>query len=112
MTGEGQVLSLGSFSKIMAPGLRLGWIQTSPNLMEKLMDNGAINSGGSLNHFTSHIMRQAIELGNVAPTARKAHRIRQCVDFAAKTAVAFKRHVINTLAIRALQGRGSSLFDV
>jgi DNA-binding transcriptional MocR family regulator len=63
MTDRGQVLSLGSFSKIMAPGLRLGWIQTSPALMEKLLDNGAVNSGGSLNHFTSHIMRHAIDMG-------------------------------------------------
>jgi 2-aminoadipate transaminase len=60
---DGNVISLGSFSKIMAPGLRLGWIQTAPELMQKLLDNGAINSGGSLNHFTSHVIRHAIELG-------------------------------------------------
>jgi DNA-binding transcriptional MocR family regulator len=60
---SGTVLSLGSFSKIMAPGLRLGWIQTAPVLMDKLLDSGAINSGGSLNHFTSHVVRHAIELG-------------------------------------------------
>jgi 2-aminoadipate transaminase len=63
MTGEGNILSLGSFSKIMAPGLRLGWIQTSGNLVEKLLGIGVINSGGSLNHFTSHVMRHAIDLG-------------------------------------------------
>jgi len=63
MAGQGNVLSLGSFSKILAPGLRLGWIQTSPPLIEKLLDSGAVNSGGSLNHFTSHIVRHAIELG-------------------------------------------------
>ena len=63
MADSGNILSLGSFSKIMAPGLRLGWVQTSAGLMEPLMDNGAVNSGGSLNHFTSHVIRAAIEMG-------------------------------------------------
>ena len=63
MIGSGTILSLGSFSKIMAPGLRLGWIQTSPQLMDQLMESGAVNSGGSFNHFTSHVMRHAMELG-------------------------------------------------
>lgn len=63
MTDKGSILSLGSFSKILAPGLRLGWIQTSPELLEKLMESGAVNSGGSFNHFTSHVVRHAIELG-------------------------------------------------
>jgi 2-aminoadipate transaminase len=63
MSNEGNILSLGSFSKILAPGLRLGWIQTSQKLMERLLDSGAVNSGGSFNHFTSHVVRHAIELG-------------------------------------------------
>lgn len=63
MTDQGNILSLGSFSKILAPGLRLGWIQTSPPLMEHLLDSGAVNSGGSLNHFTSLVAREAIDLG-------------------------------------------------
>ena len=63
MAEEGNILSLGSFSKILAPGLRLGWIQTSPKLMARLLDSGAVNSGGSFNHFTSHIVRHAIDLG-------------------------------------------------
>jgi DNA-binding transcriptional MocR family regulator len=56
------VLSLGSFSKILAPGLRLGWIQTHPDLIEKLVGNGLINSGGGLNPFTSAIVQSIIEL--------------------------------------------------
>ena len=40
------VLSLGSFSKILAPGLRLGWIQTSDVLRQRLMATGFLNSGG------------------------------------------------------------------
>ena len=49
MTGQGHILSLGSFSKIMAPGLRLGWIQTSPDLMARILAAGVVNSSGSLN---------------------------------------------------------------
>lgn len=57
------VLSLGSFSKILAPGLRLGWIQTSVRLQQKMLANGFSNSGGSINHYVSHIVREAIDLG-------------------------------------------------
>ncbi len=60
---SGTILSLGSFSKILAPGLRLGWIQTSPQLVERLIANGVVNGGGCLNHFTSNVVRHAIELG-------------------------------------------------
>lgn len=63
MTDQGHILSLGSFSKIMAPGLRLGWIQTSADLMARVLAAGVVNSSGSLNHFASHIMRHAIDLG-------------------------------------------------
>jgi 2-aminoadipate transaminase len=57
------VISLGSFSKLLAPGLRLGWIQTSPLQRQRLLANGFINSGGSINHYASHIVRFAIDLG-------------------------------------------------
>ena len=60
---SGTILSLGSFSKILAPGLRLGWIQTSVEMAKRLTKIGAISSGGSLNHFTSHVVRHAIDLG-------------------------------------------------
>jgi DNA-binding transcriptional MocR family regulator len=63
MIDRGNVLSLGSFSKILAPGLRLGWIQATPDLLKQLLSSGVVNSGGSLNHFTSHLVRHAIELG-------------------------------------------------
>ena len=62
-TDTASVISLGSFSKILAPGLRLGWIQTHPDLMDKLKTNGLIYSGGGLNPFTSAIVLSALELG-------------------------------------------------
>ena len=60
---RGNVLSLGSFSKILAPGLRLGWIQGTEKPLEKLVTCGMLDSGGGLNPFTSALIREALELG-------------------------------------------------
>jgi DNA-binding transcriptional MocR family regulator len=62
-TQAATVISLGSFSKILAPGLRLGWVQTHPDLMNRLTTAGLITSGGGLNPFTSAVVQSAIELG-------------------------------------------------
>ena len=64
---SGQVLSLGSFSKILAPGLRLGWIQAAPERLDTLLAGGMVNSGGSLNHQASHVVRYAMELDLLKP---------------------------------------------
>jgi DNA-binding transcriptional MocR family regulator len=63
MIADGNVVSLGSFSKILAPGLRLGWIQASPALLERILESGVVNSGGSFNHFTSLVARRVIDSG-------------------------------------------------
>ena len=63
MIDEGNVLSMGSFSKIMTPGLRLGWIQAAKEPMERILASGFVNSGGAVNHFSSQVMRHAIDLG-------------------------------------------------
>jgi len=62
------VLSLGSFSKILAPGLRLGWIQGSADLLRRLATCGFLDSGGGLAPFTSAIVRSLLEQG-----AQEAH---------------------------------------
>ena len=60
---EAPILSLGSFSKILAPGLRLGWVQAGPSLMDRLTGCGLLDSGGGLNPFASNLVRSVIELG-------------------------------------------------
>jgi len=58
-----RVLSLGSFSKILAPGLRLGWIHADPSLLEPFIVCGLVDSGGGLNPLVSSIVNSVIELG-------------------------------------------------
>ncbi|MGB7873211.1 MAG: PLP-dependent aminotransferase family protein [Anaerolineales bacterium] len=59
------VISLGSFSKILAPGLRLGWMQAHPKKINPLVTSGLLDSGGGLNPFTSAIVRELLEAGDL-----------------------------------------------
>ena len=58
----GHVLALGSFSKILAPGLRLGWVQAEAKLVQRMVLSGLLDSGGGLNPFTSGLVRSVLEL--------------------------------------------------
>ncbi len=60
-----KVVSLGSFSKILAPGLRLGWIQAAPAIIRRLTGGGLLTSGGGMNPFTSAVVRGLIEDGRL-----------------------------------------------
>lgn len=59
------IIALGSFSKILAPGLRLGWLQAHPHKINRLVTSGLLDSGGGLNPFTSAIIRGVVESGNL-----------------------------------------------
>ena len=48
---DAPILSLGSFSKILAPGLRLGWIQANPAAVNRFVESGIVQSGGGLTPF-------------------------------------------------------------
>jgi DNA-binding transcriptional MocR family regulator len=60
-----QVISVNSFSKILAPGLRLGWIQAHSKVIERLAGSGLLESGGGMNPFTSALVRRLIESGEL-----------------------------------------------
>ncbi|XP_073841741.1 uncharacterized protein isoform X2 [Musca autumnalis] len=60
---RGNVISNGSFSKILGPGVRLGWMEV-PKRMKTLLDSsGFINSGGCLNNYTSGVVASLFQLG-------------------------------------------------
>jgi len=61
-----KVASINSFSKILAPGLRLGWIQAHNNIIHKLTTSGLLDSGGGLNPFTSAIVHELLIAGDLA----------------------------------------------
>ncbi|MEX0709042.1 MAG: PLP-dependent aminotransferase family protein [Woeseia sp.] len=71
---QGNVVSLGSFSKILAPGMRLGWIQTDARHMDRLLASGVVNSGGSFNHYSSHMVRNLIEAGLLTEFIKQLRR--------------------------------------
>ncbi|GAB4263027.1 MAG: PLP-dependent aminotransferase family protein [Candidatus Promineifilaceae bacterium] len=58
-----RVISIGSFSKIFAPGLRLGWLQAAPALLQPIAECGLVDSGGGLNHFTSALVARLLADG-------------------------------------------------
>ena len=60
---EGCVISLGSFSKILGPGLRTGWLQARPPVIQRFATAGLTISGGGLNHFTSTLVHAVLEQG-------------------------------------------------
>ncbi|XP_072017692.1 uncharacterized protein [Amphiura filiformis] len=61
----GHVVSNGSFSKFMGPGLRLGWYEAPARLHTILIESGYLDSGGGFNQFTGGIMGTAMEMGLV-----------------------------------------------
>jgi len=62
---SGNVVSLGSFSKILAPGLRLGWLQTNKEIIHRFVESGLLDSGGGMNPFTSAIVNRVLETGGL-----------------------------------------------
>ncbi len=63
LVDRGRVISMGSFSKILAPALRVGWLQAAAPELERVLASGWVNSGGAVNHLGSHLVREALESG-------------------------------------------------
>ncbi|KAL7546914.1 hypothetical protein ACHAWF_010240 [Thalassiosira exigua] len=60
-TESGCCISVSSFTKIWAPGIRLGWIEAPSFIVERLERHGYINSQGGVAPLMGRIMTHAIE---------------------------------------------------
>lgn len=58
-----KVITIGSFSKLLAAGLRLGWIIANPHIIAKIYDSGARAMGGGPNPLISHVVAHLCQTG-------------------------------------------------
>jgi len=65
--GSANVVRLGSFAKILAPGLRLGWMVADPALVQRCVRGGLLDSGGGVNHVTAHMVAEYMRLDLLDP---------------------------------------------
>jgi 2-aminoadipate transaminase len=74
---EGLVIRLGTFSKIVAPGVRLGFVLADPAVNERVL---ALKAEGSTNGFASMVVGTFMKRGGLAAhiqTLRAAYRLRR-----------------------------------
>ncbi|AEB44717.1 enduracididine biosynthesis enzyme MppQ [Micromonospora maris] len=53
LAGRRGVVRLGTFAKTLAPGLRLGWLEADPRLVDRCAATGWADSGGGFNHLAA-----------------------------------------------------------
>jgi len=69
------VFALHSFSKLLGPGLRLGWIEADARYVQRMITGGVINSGGGMNPFTSEIVLSMMKSGELDSQIAKVRRM-------------------------------------
>jgi len=61
------LIRLGSFAKVLAPGLRLGWMHAPATVIQRCTQSGMLDSGGGVNHLTAHIVLALLQAGDFEP---------------------------------------------
>lgn len=67
---EPRCLSLGTFSKLIGPGIKVGWIHAHPALLEPICNMGFFQSGNNPVTFSSTALVHFIETGALAQHIR------------------------------------------
>ncbi|CAD7927872.1 unnamed protein product [Amoebophrya sp. A120] len=75
-SSSARVISMGSFSKIVAPGLRLGWLHADAELVQRVfVKDPVLVSGGALNPVASLGVTGMIESGRMDTYLAKLNEI-------------------------------------
>jgi 2-aminoadipate transaminase len=67
LDGDRRVLRIGSFSKILAPGVRMGWLMGPEGLIERLIGSGLRCMGGGANPLVANILATYCQQGLLEP---------------------------------------------
>lgn len=60
----GHVIGIGTFAKLVAPGLRLGWVTAAPAIIEKL---GVVKADGGSCPLTQRLILEYVKAGRLIP---------------------------------------------
>ena len=60
-----RVVSVSSLTKILSPGLRLGWIEAHPDVIAALAARGSLVSGGGVAPFASEVAARVVRAGDL-----------------------------------------------
>ncbi|KAK9367109.1 pyridoxal phosphate-dependent transferase [Lipomyces kononenkoae] len=63
--GFGNAISNGSFSKILAPGCRTGWVEATEKFIDGLAKCGSTRSGGSASQLTATVIADLLHRGDL-----------------------------------------------
>jgi 2-aminoadipate transaminase len=63
MAPPGTVIRLGSFSKSLSPGLRVGYMTADETLANTSIEGGVLESGGGISHFASLVVAEYARTG-------------------------------------------------
>jgi DNA-binding transcriptional MocR family regulator len=75
--GGQRVLRIGSFSKILAPGVRMGWLMGPSGLIERLMSSGLRSMSGGANPLVANILATYCLAGKLEAHIARLHRVYQ-----------------------------------
>lgn len=90
------VLRLGSFSKSLSPGLRIGYLTADPAMLARIGGCGLLDSGGGVNHFASMVVGELLHSGGfgvIAADGQQRYAARRAALAAALDATLFDFHV-------------------